>query len=107
MSAIVEVAELKRFCGFVLLLLGMAGGWAHGAGAAEPMKIDVYLRHVLSGNRALRAGIKSVEAAYYAVLSGVSVQRPQVAVSASGSWLSGQSTMGLPKIGRASCRERV
>ena len=94
MSAIVEVAELKRFCGFVLLLLGMAGGWAHGAGAAEPMKIDAYLRHVLSENRALRAGIKSVEAAYYAVLSGVSVQRPQVAVSASGSWLSGQSAIG-------------
>ena len=57
MSAIVEVAELKRFCGFVLLLLGVAGGWAHGAGAAEPMKIDVYLRRVLSENRALRAGM--------------------------------------------------
>ncbi len=73
----------------------MGGTFAHGAEAAEPMRLDGYLRQVLQENHALKAGIKSVEAAYYAVLSGVAVQRPQVEASATGSWLSGQNTLGM------------
>ena len=70
------------------------GAWGSVLEASEPMKIDAYLRLVMRENRALRAGIKSVEAAYYSVLSGVATQRPQAAVSASGSWLSGQDALG-------------
>lgn len=77
----------------MLLSLWVGAGLNH-AEASDPMRVDAYLRQVLQENRALKSGIKSVEAAYYAVLSGVAVQRPRLTLSASGSWLSGQTLMG-------------
>ena len=85
---------MRRLCGFVLSLSLAVGGWTGSAEASGALRLDEYLRQVLQANHSLQAGIKSVEAAYYAVLSGVAGQRPQAAVSASGSWLSGQSSMG-------------
>ena len=91
--SIAEVANLRRFYGLVVLLLTM-GACPHETKAAESIELDAYLRLVLQENHALKSGIKSVEAAYYAVLSGVSVQRPQLEASATGSWLSGQGPSG-------------
>ena len=85
---------MRRLCGFVLSLSLAVGGWTGSAEASGALRLDEYLRQVLQANHSLQAGIKSVEAAYYAVLSGVADQRPQATVSASGSWLSGQSSMG-------------
>ena len=47
------------------------GGWTGSAEASGALRLDEYLRQVLQANHSLQAGIKSVEAAYYAVLSGV------------------------------------
>ena len=91
---IVEVDDLKRVGSFFLFLVWMFVPFLGGAEASESMKLDEYLNRVLRGNRSLKADMKSVEAQYYAVLSGVAVQRPQMGVSASGSWLSGQTMMG-------------
>ena len=63
------------------------------AGAAEgavEMKLGEYLVEALLNNQSLRAGIKSVEADYYAVLAAMGVQRPQVGASVMGAWLTGQ-----------------
>ena len=74
--------------------LSLAVGGCMGSAEASGLKLDEYLRQVLQANHSLQADIKSVEAAYYAVLSGVADQRLQATVSALGSWLSGQSSMG-------------
>ena len=71
---------MRRFYG-VVLSLSLAVGVCMGSAEASGLKLDEYLRQVLQANHSLRAGIKSVEAAYYAVLSGVADQRPQAAVS--------------------------
>lgn len=91
---IVEVGDLRRLGSFFLFLVWLSAAFMEGAEASESMKLDEYLSRVLQGNRSLKADMKSVEAQYYAVLSGVAVQRPQMGVSASGSWLSGQTMMG-------------
>ncbi|NLL36951.1 MAG: TolC family protein [Fretibacterium sp.] len=67
--------------------------WGVSASAEESMQFDKYLG-LLEGSPSLQMKLKTVEAAYYSVLSGVSVQRPQVSVQAGASWLSGQDTAG-------------
>ena len=64
---------MRRLCGFVLSLSLAVGGWTGSAEAeaSGALRLDEYLRQVLQANHSLQAGIKSVEAAYYAVLSGV------------------------------------
>ena len=58
--------------------------------AAVEMGLEQYIMEVLLNNQGLRAGVKSVEADYYAVLAAVGVQRPQVRGSVMGAWLTGQ-----------------
>ena len=64
---------------FVLLAVVVGAGEAV---AAEQMRFEQFLSELLLNNHALRAGVKSVEADYYAVLAGVGVQRPQVGLTA-------------------------
>lgn len=81
-----EVDRLKRtavlFMAFLLL--------ANGATASEVVSLDRYMEMVREGNHSLRAGVRSVEAAYYGVLASVSYQRPHVSGTVTGSYLSGQ-----------------
>lgn len=64
------------------------------AEAADPISLDDYVRLVVANNRTLQSQAKSVEAAYYAVRSSVAYQRPSLSVTADGTYLSGQETLG-------------
>ena len=88
----------RRLC---LLSLFLAATLAGVCEAAVTMRLDQYLREALLNNQALRAGIKSVEADYYAVLAAVGTQRPQVGASAMGAWLTGQDDSSNVMTGNA------
>ena len=85
---------MRRLCGFVLSLSLAVGGWTGSAEASGALRLDEYLRQVLQANHSLQAGIKSVEAAYYAVLSGVAGELPPAPVSGFRAWLLGPRAVG-------------
>jgi outer membrane protein TolC len=58
--------------------------------AAEPISLEKYLETVKLKNRTLQANAHSLEAAYYGVLASVGYQRPALAASVSGSYLTGR-----------------
>lgn len=61
--------------------------FSQGAFAAEVVNLERYLEMVRDGNLALRANIRSVEAAYFGVLASVGYQRPSVGLSGSASYV--------------------
>jgi outer membrane protein TolC len=58
--------------------------------AAEPISLEKYLETVKLQNRTLQSNAHSLEAAYYGVLASVSYQRPALAASVGGSYLTGR-----------------
>ena len=87
----------KRLLGLSLSLALLMG--AGGAAASVSMSLEQYMREILLNNHALRAGVKSVEADYYSVLSAVGAQRPSLAATAGESLVTHQAndtaTLGL------------
>ncbi len=59
--------------------------------ASVSMRLEQYVSEILLNNQSLQAGLKSVEADYYSVLSSVGYQRPSIAASLGGGWVSAQS----------------
>lgn len=76
------------------LLVALSLFLANSAMAAVVVDLDKYLVMVREANPDLRAGIRSVEAAYFGVLASVAYQRPAVSATATESYLSGQEQMG-------------
>ncbi|MBQ9565084.1 MAG: TolC family protein [Synergistaceae bacterium] len=64
--------------------------WSGRAEAVVTMNLDQYVREILLNNHALQAGVKSVEAEYYSVLSAVGAQRTTLAGTGAASWVSHQ-----------------
>ena len=64
------------------------------APASVPMTLPQYINEILLNNHSLRANIKNVEADYYSVLASVSSQRPSLAASLTGSYVTKQ-TQGM------------
>ena len=58
--------------------------------ATVSMTLPQYIQEILLNNHSLRAGIKSVEADYYSVLSSVGYQRPSTSASLGGSYATRQ-----------------
>lgn len=59
--------------------------------ASVQMTLQEYVNEILLNNHSLRAGIKSVEADYYAVLAAVGYQRPNINASLTGSYVTKQT----------------
>ncbi|MCR4818066.1 MAG: TolC family protein [Fretibacterium sp.] len=78
----------KRLVGLSLSLVLLI--CAGEAAASVSMTLEQYMREILLNNHALRAGVKSVEADYYSVLSAVGTQRPALAATAGANWASHQ-----------------
>ena len=59
--------------------------------ATVKINLEQFVSEILLNNHSLRAALKSVEADYYSVLSSVGYQRPSIAASLGGAWVSAQS----------------
>lgn len=59
--------------------------------ASVSMTLPQYIREILLNNHSLRAGMKSVEADYYSVLSAVAYQRPSTSGAFTGSYVTKQT----------------
>lgn len=85
---------MKRVAIFLIGLLLLVGSNAH---AATVVDLEQFMSMVRENNPSLRAGIRSVEAAYFGVLASVSYQRPSVGITTTGTYLSGQEAGGRRK----------
>jgi len=75
---------LKKIISFLFIFTLV---FCQGAFAAEVVDLSRYLELVKTENHALRANLRSVEAAYFGVLASVGYQRPSVGFSASASYV--------------------
>jgi len=87
---VLGVSALKKILSIPVVLYIIFCHLCQGASAAEVASLGRYLAMVRDGNHALRANIRSVEAAYYGVLASVGSQRPNVGFSGSASYVTNQ-----------------
>lgn len=80
---------MKRYMILSILIFSCAFSVPGTANAFEPVNLEDYVQMVTRENGSLRSGVKTVEAAYYSALASVSYQRPALAVSTTGSYLTG------------------
>ena len=81
----------KRKIFYALLVLSLLILPCENSFASVSMTLQEYVNEILLNNYSLRAGIKSVEADYYSVLSAVAYQRPNINASLTGSYATKQT----------------
>lgn len=86
---------MKRFLVILTILAAILFLTPGAALPDEALGVELYMQRVARGNDKLRAGVKSVEAAYYSVLASVAYQRPALAISTGGSYLSGREQLNV------------
>ncbi len=85
---------MKRWLLFLVLLSLFTPG-AYAATTSEIVSLDAFADLVIQNNKTLQSQQKTVEAAYYSVMAAVAYQRPNLAVSAQSSYLSGEEDLGV------------
>ncbi len=78
----------KIFCS--MLIISVIAFYPAVSFATVSMTLPQYIQEILLNNHSLRAGIKSVEADYYSVLSSVGYQRPSTSAALGGSYATRQ-----------------
>ena len=94
--------QYKIFCS--LLIISVIAFYPAVSFATVSMTLPQYIQEILLNNHSLKAGIKSVEADYYSVLSSVGYQRPSTSAALGGSYATKQQDVSNVTAGSLALR---